>query len=135
MSDKTYATLPDEVKQMVEKALKAYGGTDQSLRENLARSMHQVAEEMGGWDKMLPPPSLTPEESANLTLEDYLMLVDADHKDNPDWRYGQTLFNTLHRVRPDLSEQVRGTPLDTFYVDGVEDPRASKFFDWLHINW
>jgi hypothetical protein len=37
--------------------------------------------------------------------------------ESTDERFGQALFNLLHTVRPDLSEQIRGTDKDPFYVD------------------
>lgn len=35
----------------------------------------------------------------------------------PNLRWGQTLFNTLVDVRPDIAERIRGTSLDPFYDD------------------
>lgn len=53
------------------------------------------------------------------------------------YRYGQVLFNTLARVRPDLSEQIRGTKLDPFYADvkggGIQTIKAAKA--WITQNW
>lgn len=50
----------------------------------------------------------------------------------PDnWRMGQTAFNVLVNVRPDLSEQVRGTDLDPFY----KDDRLLAFYQWVEENW
>lgn len=30
------------------------------------------------------------------------------------WRYGQALFNALVDLRPDIADEIRGTPLDPF---------------------
>lgn len=49
----------------------------------------------------------------------------------PEWRKGQTLFNALENVRPDLSVKVRTTDLDPFY----RDDRIPAFTDWLYANW
>jgi hypothetical protein len=50
----------------------------------------------------------------------------------PEWRSGQSMFNALRRVRPDLSEQIRGnTELDPFYVDA----RIPAFRGWLWAAW
>lgn len=49
-------------------------------------------------------------------------------------RYGQAAFNVLAEIRPDLSEQIRGTALDPFYwLDG--DSRLVLFFEWVDDNW
>lgn len=37
------------------------------------------------------------------------------------WRYGQALFNALLDVRPDLAEEIRGTPLDPFNKKAKKD--------------
>lgn len=34
-------------------------------------------------------------------------------------RQGQAYFNVLYSVRPDISEQIRGTDLDPFYKEYV----------------
>jgi hypothetical protein len=47
------------------------------------------------------------------------------------WRRGQTAFNFLHDVRPDLSEQVRGSVRDPFY----NDKRLPEFYTWVGENW
>jgi hypothetical protein len=47
------------------------------------------------------------------------------------WRVGQTYFNVLYRVRPDLSEAIRGTHLDPFH----NDDEVPKFLAWASANW
>lgn len=36
-------------------------------------------------------------------------------------RFGQAVFNYLHRVRPDVADQIRGTECDPFYQTFVDD--------------
>jgi hypothetical protein len=48
-----------------------------------------------------------------------------------EWRKGQTLFNALQRVRPDLAAKVRTSSLDTFY----RDDRIPAFTNWLYEHW
>lgn len=47
------------------------------------------------------------------------------------WRKGQFAFNKLAQLRPDLSEQIRGSKLDPFYDDDV----LPAFFEWVEANW
>lgn len=55
---------------------------------------------------------------------------------HPEWRYGQALFNTLVDVRPDLSEQVRGTENDPFYAKGgIGDSRLLRFGAFINDHW
>lgn len=53
----------------------------------------------------------------------------------PNQRWGQAAFNYLCQIRPDLSEQVRSTDLDPFYVDSAEHPTFVNFSAWLRLNW
>jgi hypothetical protein len=54
---------------------------------------------------------------------------------NTGERYGQAMFNHLWEVRPDLSEKVRGTDKDPFYVDRLYDPRWDAFVEFIESNW
>lgn len=52
----------------------------------------------------------------SLTFEDYLhAAVTTTLREHPEYRYGQALFNTLHVLRPDISERLRGSAVDPFY--------------------
>jgi hypothetical protein len=51
--------------------------------------------------------------------------------DHPTERRGQAYFNTLHEMRPDLSEQVRATHLDPFY----QDEAIEVFLGFVGANW
>lgn len=51
--------------------------------------------------------------------------------ENPEWRPGQTLFNVLHRARPELAEEIRGTWRDPFY----DDSRTTKCWEYLAVMW
>lgn len=50
-----------------------------------------------------------------------------------DWRWGQCLFNGLVHFRPDLSEQIRATPLDPFYKE--KDEIKPELWNFLYANW
>jgi len=50
-------------------------------------------------------------------------------------RYCQAMFNHLVEVRPDLSEQVRGTDMDPFYCHSPTDPRWDRFVRFIETNW
>lgn len=43
-------------------------------------------------------------------LEMLLRLANAMHAGNPAWRYGQSVFNALQVILPDLAEEIRGNP-------------------------
>jgi hypothetical protein len=46
---------------------------------------------------------------------------------NPEWRMGQTYFNTLHMTHREWADEIHGTDLDTFY----RDERIPAFREWL----
>ena len=50
------------------------------------------------------------------------------------WRYGQALFNGLLDLRPDLAEEIRGTPLDPFNKKAKKDVPAD-LFAMLEERW
>lgn len=50
-------------------------------------------------------------------------------------RYGQAMFNHLYQVRPDLSEQIRGSNKDPFYISGLSDPIWDRFVEFIETNW
>ena len=49
----------------------------------------------------------------------------------PGLRYGQTFFNLLYAERPDLANELRGSPMDPFYFDGTRP----GLLDWVERNW
>lgn len=72
-----------------------------------------------------------------MTFEDFIVEVDAQHCKQPRWRYGQTLFNLLYLLRPDLSEQIRGTEIDPFYMEN-RDSNPKKWdacMNFISDNW
>ena len=62
--------------------------------------------------------------------EEYLNDVYKYMKEYPEWRRGQTMFNTLYIKYPDLASSIRGTPLDTFY----DNTRIEDFLIWLKLK-
>ena len=66
------------------------------------------------------------------TFSDFVTAVARYRGECPvDWRNGQCAFNLLVRVRPDLSEMIRGSLMDPFY----RDDRLIDFYDYLSRNW
>lgn len=66
-----------------------------------------------------------------MTFGDYCTLVAKTSHEQRTWRIGQTAFNVLADVRPDLAERVRGTNLDPFHVT----QRVPKFYEWTEAHW
>ena len=66
-------------------------------------------------------------------VQEYYDAVDRQRALHPEWRYGQTLFNTLRHLRPDLATEVRGSLLDPFYVTDLT--ALSKFCNWVDDHW
>lgn len=67
-----------------------------------------------------------------MTFEQFITEVSRQRRLNRYWRYGQTIFNVLHAIRPDLSEQMRGAyELDPFYRDDL----THRALNWIKENW
>lgn len=49
---------------------------------------------------------------------------------HPSWRWGQTLFNTLHMMSPNMANEIRGTDVDPYYAE-PGDGREMAFWDWI----
>jgi|DEB19_MinimDraft_3_1074340.scaffolds.fasta_scaffold01263_9 hypothetical protein len=68
-----------------------------------------------------------------MTFEEFIDFYDkeATNPENYNLRRGQLLFTILREVRPDLSEKIRSTSLDPFYLD------SSLPVCWLYLknNW
>lgn len=52
-------------------------------------------------------------------------------------RYGQALFNHLCEVRPELSEKVRATGIDPFFLTGPQDnpQKWDEFIEFIETRW
>ena len=50
------------------------------------------------------------------------------------WRYGQALFNALVDLRPDIADEIRGTPLDPFEKKKQSDVPAG-LWTLLEERW
>lgn len=71
-----------------------------------------------------------------MTFEEYIQEVQRTFEKwstaSDPWRMGQTYFNVLCELRPDLSEQIRSDfNLDPFYRDQV----IPEFTAWARAHW
>lgn len=73
----------------------------------------------------------------NLSYDDYLEAVIINQMRHMNWRLGQTAFNVLSRVRPDIAENVRGSSLDPFYADHMQFgyEKVANFLAHVRENW
>lgn len=67
------------------------------------------------------------------TFADFVVAVESYvYGDMPDsWRSGQGAFNLLVKIRPDLSEMIRGSEFDPFHSDA----RLVDFYGYLARHW
>lgn len=71
------------------------------------------------------------DELEGLSFEMYVGMAESSLRLHPNWRKGQAFFNMLARVRPDLSEQIRATPLDPFHRSDV----LPNMLAWVAERW
>jgi hypothetical protein len=76
-------------------------------------------------------------EEINMTKDQYWQCVKQAIRDHPEWRTGQAAFNVLFIHRRDLSEQIRGTDIDPFYVRDRNFAREipAEFRKWVEAHW
>lgn len=73
-----------------------------------------------------------------ITYEEYLAAIGDYRVTHPEQRAGQASFNVLVQLRPDLSEDIRGTVLDPFYLlssSARDRVLLKEFFLYLKDNW
>lgn len=70
-------------------------------------------------------------EHAKVSMHSYLNLVVVTRAENPSWRKGQTYFNVLFDVRPDISEKIRATNLDPYH----NDCKLGEFLHYVAKVW
>jgi hypothetical protein len=72
------------------------------------------------------------------TYAEYLESVILTQLQYPNWRLGQTAFNVLHEVRPDLAAEIHNTEYDPFYftdrLPGAAD-KVFKFLSYIESRW
>ena len=66
-----------------------------------------------------------------MTFPEYITKALALHHSNPELRVGQSYFNTLYEIKPDMANLVRGTDRDPFYRNAI----IPAFLDWVEQHW
>jgi len=54
----------------------------------------------------------------NEDLAQVVNLADEMQRKYNEWRKGQCFFNALYELFPDVADEVRGTIVDPFHIDG-----------------
>lgn len=52
-----------------------------------------------------------------MTTDDIIALALRLQEAEPDWRWGQAVFNALHMLDPETAERIRATDADPYYDD------------------
>jgi hypothetical protein len=61
----------------------------------------------------------------------YVSKVAATMHEQPNWRQGQTAFNVLCEVKPNLAELIRSSDKDPFY----RDDKLDEFYQYVAERW
>ena len=80
---------------------------------------------------------MTAVPNEHVDFSDYLEGVVVGAVQFKNWRIGQTAFNLLAEVRPDLAGRVRASDLDPFYADHLPTGhhKVSAFLSYVRENW
>jgi hypothetical protein len=71
----------------------------------------------------IPTDQPAPPAESHITLEAYFEAVEAEMHKRRGLRKGQTFFNVLLELEPDLARRIENTTADPYY----DDRRLSKF--------
>lgn len=74
-------------------------------------------------------------QNIGMNIVEYWELVKTAHDADKSQRLPQVAFNVLHKVRPDLAEQVCATDADPFYATHLWEPNAVKFCQYISLHW
>lgn len=66
-----------------------------------------------------------------ITVKNFRKFIASMQEANPDYRYGQALFNSARILYPAIVDKVKGTSSDPFFADSKTDERVIKF--WFHL--
>jgi hypothetical protein len=74
---------------------------------------------------------------STVAYDDYLEAVIINQVKYMNWRLGQTAFNTLADMRPDLAEHIRGSDSDPFYADHLPAGylKVANFLAHVREEW
>lgn len=72
-----------------------------------------------------------------VAYDDYLEAVVIASSQYSNWRVGQTAYNVLCTMRPELAEQIRGTGIDPFYADRLPHAhdKIATFLAHVREQW
>lgn len=68
---------------------------------------------------------------ASMGVEGLKHWTDVMHQACPGWRLGQTAFNVVYDIHPDVANKIRTSPLDPFNDDEVLDAFWAKVGELL----
>lgn len=69
-----------------------------------------------------------------ISLMSYWRGVKEYKKNNPHQRWGQSACNYLYEVRPDLSNKIRGSSIDPFYLKDADGGNVSFTDKWIDFK-
>lgn len=67
-----------------------------------------------------------------MKYKEYRAEVDRVHALEPRWRFGQTAFNVLYDMYPDLADEIRGSNIDPFY--SCDGKKIETFFERVEVE-
>lgn len=75
--------------------------------------------------------------TATTSYDDFLEAVIIANTQYQSWRPGQTAFNVLRSMRPEMAEKIRGSAMDPFSADFMRNghDRIAVFLAHVRENW
>lgn len=66
---------------------------------------------------------------------EYMQLVAEYMQENPNARYGQSLYNVLYDIYPVTCIDLANTSADPYYAETHDDERIHNFWAWFHATF
>jgi hypothetical protein len=57
------------------------------------------------------------EKLETVQILELLKLIEEVQLEYPEWRKGQTFFNVLYNLYPEMADEIRGSEIDPFYIN------------------
>lgn len=79
---------------------------------------------------------MTRPQVANDSYEEYFQkAIKVYGEKSPEWRWGQTLFNVLWTIRPDLCDRVHMANTDGSKDPFYDNTKAAGFLEFIEQHW
>lgn len=71
--------------------------------------------------------------TTRMSVSEFFAECRREQDNHPSWRWGQAVCNTLHRLNPNLANEIHATDLDPYYWSDTKD--MSRVVEKIEARW